>query len=194
MLHLESGWRRVLFMHRNQFLGSCGVLDAARTAVIGHMVGVDDGVSLHNRPVDVGGVNDSLIHMHHRGVVGKGVAAPFTAGKADAPIAEAVVHAAVVAHVAAPVALMEHIAATGPAPPVGGPESALIGSRHPCAGNPVVIPIVIGIGPVAGNPHQVGFRADGLHINRQFRRRKPHTDDDLCVRRHRNGREKQRQQ
>jgi hypothetical protein len=143
MLYLNRGWSRVLFVGSYLFLGPGLVLDAAGTAVIRHTVGVDDRVSLHDCPVDVGGVDDGLIHMHHSGVVGKGAAAPFSAGKTDAPIAEAVVHPAVVADVTAPIAFVEDKAAARPAPVVGGPESAPIGRRHPGTGNPVVIPFVV---------------------------------------------------
>jgi hypothetical protein len=87
------------------------VLNAAGAAVVGYMVVVDDGVSLHNRPVDIGGVDDGLIHVHHCGVVSKGVAAPLAAREANPPVAEAVIDAAVVTHVTAPVALMEAVLA-----------------------------------------------------------------------------------
>ena len=98
------------------FRGDGLVLHPAGTAAIGDAVVVDDGVSLHNRPVNVGGVNDGHIDARDRGVIGKLVAAPLAAGEADAPVAVAVVHAAIVAHVAAPVAAMEPVVAAVPAP------------------------------------------------------------------------------
>jgi hypothetical protein len=155
------------------------VLNPARAAVIRNAVAVNDRISLHARRVVVGGVNHALIHAHDRGVVGKLVAAPFSARKTDAPVPVAVVHAAVVANVAAPVAPMESVSAAVPVPVVGRPQGALIGSRNPSAGNPVVVPVAIG--PVAGNPHQVRLGTVGLFINRQFGRSETHNDDDLCV-------------
>ncbi len=156
------------------------MLNPARAAAIGNVAPVDDRVSLHTRRVVVGGVNHALIHTHDRGVVGKLIAAPFSARKTDAPVPKAIVHAAIVAYVAAPVATMEPVSAAVPVPVVGRPQGALIGSRNPSARNPVVVPFAIG--PVAGNPHQVDLQTDRLFINRQLGRSETHADDDLCIR------------
>jgi hypothetical protein len=143
VLHLVSGRSHVLFVLCKPLLRSGVVVNAAGTAGIGHVIGIGDNASLHNRPVDVGRVDDGLIHMHNRGVVGKVPAPPLAAGKADAAVAEAVVHSPVVAHMPAPVALMEPIMAVFPAPIVGRPQRAFIRRRHPRAGHPVVVSIVI---------------------------------------------------
>ena len=79
MLCLNAGRSRMLIACGNQLPAGCGVLNPARTAIIGNTLVVDDRVLLHNRPVVVCVVNGSLIHMHDRGVVGKLVAAPFAA-------------------------------------------------------------------------------------------------------------------
>ncbi len=171
-----------------------GVLNAAGTAVVGHVVGVGDDASLDNRPVNVGSVDHGLIHMDDRGVIGKGAAAPLAAGKADASIAVAVVDAAVVANVAAPIAAMEAVVAVGPVPVVGRPQRALIGSWNPGAGYPVIAALILIVGPVAGRPHQVGLGAGRLHIDRQLRWSEADTDGDLRVRRGGNQREQKRQQ
>jgi hypothetical protein len=163
VLCLELGWSHVLLVLGSPLLGGGGVLNATRTAAIGNAVRVDDCVSLHNRPINVGGVDDVLIYAHDRGVIGKLATAPLATGKADALVAEAVVHATVVAHVAAPVAPVESVAATVPIPVVGRPERALIGSLYPGAGDPVVIPVTPS--PVAGHPHKVGLGADRLLID-----------------------------
>ena len=44
------------------------MLNAVGTAAIGDAVVVDDGVILHNRPINVGVVNDGLIDARDRGV------------------------------------------------------------------------------------------------------------------------------
>jgi hypothetical protein len=168
------------------FAGGCAllwpglVLDATGTAVVGNAPVVDNRVSLHNCAVDIGGVNDGLIHAHHRSVIGKLIAAPLAARKADATVAVTVVHAAVVAHVTAPVALMEPVAPTGPAPIMGRPQCAFIGRLHPRTRNPEVI--AVPIGPITWNPNQVGLRAIGLFVDGQYRRRKAYRDGDLRMR------------
>jgi hypothetical protein len=143
VLCLEAGRSRMLLARGCLLLGSGGVLNATRPAVVGHMIGVGNDAPLHNSPVNVGRVDDGLIHVHDCGVIGKGVAAPLAAGKADASVAAAVVHAAVVADVAAPITVMKPVVAAGPAPVVGGPQRALIGSRNPGAGHPEVVSIVV---------------------------------------------------
>jgi hypothetical protein len=192
VLRLDPGRSRVLIALGDPLRCGGSMLNPTRAAVIRNAALVGDRISLHARRVVVGGVNRALVHAHDCGVVGKLVAAPFSTRKTDAPIPIAVVHAAVVADVAAPVAPMEPVSAAVPVPIVGRPQGALIGSRNPSAGNPVVVPIAIG--PVAGNPHQVGLGTEGLFINRQFGRSKTHTDDDLCVRKSGNNRDQKRQQ
>jgi hypothetical protein len=126
-----------------QLLGSGGVLNATRPAVVRHVIGVGNDPPLHNSLVNVSGVDDGFIHVHDCGVIGKGAAAPLAACKAYATISKAVVHAAVVADVASPIALMEPVLAVGPTPVVGGPQRTLIGSWNPDAGHPEVVSIVI---------------------------------------------------
>jgi hypothetical protein len=77
-------------------------------------------------------------------------AAPVAALVAIAAVAIAVIDAAIVADVQAPIAAVEAVAVMTEAPVAGGPESALIGSLNPPAGNPVITgwsPC-----PVAGRP------------------------------------------
>jgi len=80
-------------------------------------------------------------------------AAPVTALVANAYVAKAVVDAAIVADVRAPIATVKSVAVMPEAPVAGGPESALVGSLNPDAGHPVITgrrP-----GPVAGGPEVV---------------------------------------
>jgi hypothetical protein len=171
----------MLLVFGRSLRGAGGVLNAAGTAVVGHPMGVGDDAPLDNCPVNVGGVDDIPIHMDDRGVIGKGAAAPFAAGKAVASIAVAIVDAAVVADMAAPIAAMESVLAFRPDPVVGRPQRALIGRLHPGAGHPVIIALILIVGPVAGRPQYVGPRADRLHIDRQFRWSEADTDFYLRV-------------
>ena len=168
------------------------VVNPARTAAEAHVARVGNDAPVHDSVVCIHRVK-ARAHVHHRGVVGKDSAAPFAAGKADAAVAEAVVHPAVVAHVRSPVAFMEDVLAVFPAPVVGRPQHAGLGRGNPCAGNPVVA-AVVAVRPITGRPHQARFRAERLLIDRHRRRRKPHADDNLSVRRRRDDREKKRQQ
>ena len=181
-----------MFAPGDSLTGRGLMMDAARSAAVPYMAVPGDVASFHNSPVHVHRVK-AHAHMHDRGVIGKDAAAPFAAGKADAPVAEAVVHAAVVAHVRTPVPIMEEIAAAGPAPVAGRPQQAGLGRWNPRAGNPIVAAVLV-VSPVAGRPHQAGFRAGGLFVDRHRRRSNPHADHQLCVRIHRKDREKKRQQ
>src|SRR5487761_2249347 len=103
--------------------------DAAGTTAVSYAV-VDDGRVIHHGVVDIGIADHVPVHAHDRGVIGKIVAAPFTAHEADAHVAEAIVHAAIVAHLRAPVSPVEHIQATRPAPVRRSPQGTLVRSRH----------------------------------------------------------------
>jgi hypothetical protein len=194
VLDLVGGGGYVLIMRSNQFLRSGGMLNAAGASAIGNVVIVDDCGLVDDGGVDVGVADDGLVHVHDRGVIGKFVSAPFAAGKADAHVAEAIIHAAVVADVGTPVALVKSVLAALPAPVSGRPQRTLIGRGHPGSGNPEVS--VVAPAPIAGSPHQVGLRAGWLFIDRQDRRRDPDTDadGDLRERRDRNHRYEQSKQ
>jgi hypothetical protein len=133
----------MLLVFGNSLLRSGGVLDATRTAVVGYVTGIGHNAALDNRAINVGGMDDGFIHMDYCCVVSKGSAAPLAAGKADASITEAVVHAAVVADVAAPIAVIKAVSAVVPAPIGRRPQRAHVGSWNPSSGDPVVVTIVI---------------------------------------------------
>jgi hypothetical protein len=153
------------------------MLDTARTAAIGHVIGVGNSIALDDGAVDIGGANDGGVHVDDGRVVGEVSAAPLAAGKADAEIAATVIDSAVVADLWSPVALVKGIEPVGPSPVAGSPIGACVRDRYPCAGNPVIVAIVVVIGPVAGSPHQVGLGADGLLVDGQRRRGKSDTDE-----------------
>ena len=194
VLRLEAGRRRMLLVFSRPFRRTGGMLNPAGTAIVGRVMGVGNDAPLDNRAVFVGGVDDIPIHMDDCGVIRKGAAAPLAAGKANASVATAIVDAAVVADVTAPIAAMEPVLAVRPVPVVGRPQRALIGRLDPGAGHPVVVALILIVGPVAGRPHQVGPGANRLHIYRQLRWSEADTDFDLRVRRGGNQREQKRQQ
>ena len=142
------------------------MLNSAWTAVIRDVMRVGYNAGFNDCPVHISGVNVSLIHSNYRRVIRKRVAAPLAAGKPDAPESEAVVHAAVVAHVLAPVAVMKSVLTAVPTPVRRRPHRAHVRSRHPRAWIPVVVPIVVGIRPVSRRPHQVGLRTNRLLVHR----------------------------
>jgi hypothetical protein len=154
------------------------MLNAMWAAVVCDTVGIDNRVLFHDGAIDISGVNDVHIYMRNSGVVGKGPTPPFAADEADSPETEAVVDAAIVADVVAPIAFVETIMFPFESPVGWGPQSAHIRSRCPCAGNPKVVPVVRGITPVAWSPHQVRLGTRRLHIDRQHRRCKSDIDTD----------------
>ena len=96
-------------------------MNAAWTAAKADVVVIDDGGAVDDGGIDVRVVNHRAIHIHNRRIVMKVVTAPLAARKTNAHVAEAVIHAAIVADVRPPVALMEDIMAVFPSPVVGGP-------------------------------------------------------------------------
>ena len=133
-------------MHRRQLRGPRPHLETTRSAVETHM-----GV------VHVAGDRAAIDVVHHRGVdvvdravVVEVASAPVTALVAVAGVAEAVVDAAIVADVLAPVARVIPVEVIPVAPVAGGPECALVGSLDPGAGHPVIA--VRRPGPVAWSP------------------------------------------
>ncbi len=129
VLHL--GGRRVAFLARGQFAGIGAALDARRSAVVAdaalvhvldhHVVLIDVG---HARDVDVG----------DRAVVVEAVALPVAAHIAHAGVAEAVVDAAIEAHVRPPVAGGPDVHAIGEAPVARRPQRAHVGASTQAPG------------------------------------------------------------
>jgi hypothetical protein len=160
------------------FLRGGLMLNAVGAAVVSNVVGIGYGVLFHNRTVDVGGVNDVHIYLRNRGVVGEGSTSPLAAEEADSPEAESVVDSSVVADVVAPVAIMESVLSPFESPVGRCPQGTRVRCGHPCAGNPIVIPVVGSVAPVTWRPHQVWLGTRRLHIDRQHRRCKSNIDAD----------------
>ena len=96
-------------------------------------------------------------------------AAPVSALVAQSNIAEAVVDAAVVADILAPIAAIESVAIVVVAPIRGGPERALIGSLNPTTGDPVIA--ALSVSPITGCPEIVIAGGRGLIVVWQGRGR-----------------------
>ncbi len=79
MLRLVLGRGHMLLAGCNPLLGSGLMLNPARTAVVSDVTVPGHCISFHNRAVNVSGVDDGLIYVHYRGVIGKLVAAPLAA-------------------------------------------------------------------------------------------------------------------
>lgn len=109
MLLLERGSGHMLFMLGNPFLGAGSMMDAAGTAAEGDVVIPGYKASFHAPAVFKGVVDIPAVDVDDHGVVVEVVASPLAAGKADAAVAKAVVHAAIVADVASPIAFVEDI-------------------------------------------------------------------------------------
>jgi len=169
MLRLIPRRRRVPRARSPLFARRGVVVDPVRTAIVSNAIRIQNRVLLYNRSVHIGVVDDRDIHLSHRGVVRKHAASPLAAGKPDPAKPKSVVDPAIVADIITPIAIMEAVNAVGPPPIRRRPQRAFVWSRDPCPRHPVVIPVILGIGPVARCPHQVLFGARRLLIHRKNR-------------------------
>jgi hypothetical protein len=96
-------------------------------------------------------------------------AAPVAALVAKANVAKAVIDAAIVADILAPVAVVKPIMVMPVAPVSGRPERTLIRRLDPCAGHPVIAGWPPG--PVSGRPQVAVAGSRGLVVVGQGRRR-----------------------
>jgi hypothetical protein len=155
----------MLLTRGHPFFGHSFVTDATGTAAKGCAIASGNCVPVHYPAILIHVVvESSFIEPHDCSVVFKIVAMPPATHKADAHVAEAIIHAAIVANVVTPIAIVEDIETVVPAPVAWRPQRAFIGSWHPCSGNPIVA--IAPVGPVAGCPHQTGFGARRLFIDR----------------------------
>jgi hypothetical protein len=115
VLLLRCRRRNVMLIDRCALFGSRLVLNASRSTRVRHVVVIDDGCIVHDRLIDVR-VVESAAHMHDRSVIEEVAAAPFTTGETYTHVTKAVIHAAIIADVRSPVAAMEEIMSTFPAP------------------------------------------------------------------------------
>jgi hypothetical protein len=147
ILELRPHGRSMLLLPRRQFRRPGAHLYSALPAVKAHVVAATV-VVVHAAIINV--MHDCDVHIVVRAVVVEMSAAPVAALVAETDIAKAVIDAAIVADVRAPVATVKAVAVIVVAPVAGGPESALVGSLDPPAGHPVVAALTPC--PVAGRP------------------------------------------
>ena len=114
-----------------------------RPAVVSNVIRIEHSPVLNNRPVHIGVMDNRFIYPHHRGVIGKSAVSPFAAGKTNPAVTESVINAAIVPDFISPVPIVESIGTVVPAPVGRRPERALVRSRHPCAGHPVIVPAIV---------------------------------------------------
>ena len=159
--------------------------DAARAPVIADAI--YGPVVDHSPVIDVGDVH--VGNVVHRTVVVKAPSTPLTAVKPRAGVAVAIVDAAVEPDVGSPVAGIENIAASDPAPIGRRPEESHPGWSNPDAGHPVVVIDARIPGPVAGGPDVAVAGDDRLRVDGQGRRRDADADahGDLGLGGHGNG-------
>jgi hypothetical protein len=138
-----------------------------RSAVVADAV-IDDGaVDDYGAFVNVGDVDAA--EVIDGAVVGEIISMPVSALIANADISKAVIHSAIEADVAAPIAVVEAIASTDEAPVGRRPQCALVGRPDPGSWNPV---IAAGTpAPVARSPEIARLRNGRLLIIRKRRRR-----------------------
>ena len=165
ILHLSAHRRSVRLIHRHPLRGPRRHMETTRSAVVTHMV----VVRVHNDRAVVDVVHHSDIDVVDRAVVVEVSPAPVAALIAVAGVAKAVVDAAIVPDVLAPVARVKPVDVIRVAPVAGRPQCALVRSLNPCAGHPVIA--VRRPGPVAGGPDIVVAGILRLIVVGQRRRR-----------------------
>ena len=154
--------RRFLFCVRLRLYSAISTVKAGTVSV--HVLG--------ERIIDVGVIDNGLIHARHSGVVLEVVSTPSSAPVAVSGVAITVINASIKADMRSPVTLVKRVCAVVPAPPSRCPKQTDLRWSDPDARDPVII-VVIGIpAPVAWSPDVTCNRARWLLIYRQRRRSK----------------------
>jgi hypothetical protein len=114
-------------------------------------------------------VNLGDVHVVHSPVVVEIVSPPISALITFSPISIAVIYSAIETHVGSPVTVIPYVCPVVPSPVTGCPQVAGRRHKHPCAGHPVIVFIVIAVSPVAGRPDIIIAGTNWLYVNRQCR-------------------------
>ena len=146
ILELRLHGRGMRLPHCHTLRGTRRNMQTARSTVVTHAGAVR--IAADRTVINVMRHRD--VDVVDRAVVVEVASAPVAALVAVAGIAKAVVDAAVVADVLAPIAGVVSIGVIRVAPVAGGPERALVRRLNPRAGNPVVA--VWRPSPVTGGP------------------------------------------
>src|SRR6202789_1903454 len=162
MGHLLRRRLHMLLPHRRLFLAIGSGVDPVRTIKAGP---VHHGCIVNHRIVDIRVVNDSGVHMHHRGVIGEMSTFPASAVEARTAVAVAIVHPAVKADVGSPVSAVPRVKAATPTPIPRSPKKSRPGSKHPRSGNPEVAGLAVR--PVSRSPEISIPGANRLCIHRK---------------------------
>src|SRR5579863_4764122 len=158
VLGLRRQRSHMLLASPSLFLLSRTRLKAARPAVIGDMVLVDDDRAV----VNVRHVRHA--HVGHSAVIVETTAAPLSARESYATIAKTVVDASIETDMWPPISCVPRIESPAPAPVSGRPVHA-DGRHDPGAGHPVIAAVVIP-GPIAWRPKIARTRTNRLRVNR----------------------------
>src|SRR5262245_37909665 len=160
MISLRCRWLSVSFARPSHFLGrrfdrnSAGPIDA--DIVYRHVF--DDGLI-------VGMGDDGSVHLGDRGVVEEHPVVPISALVTDPAITEAVIDAAIISDVRAPVSGVPNISGIIVAPVAGRPKQPDSRWQHPSGRDPVITNV--SIGPVAWRPYVAGAWTERLLVNRK---------------------------
>ena len=162
---LLGGWRHFFGVCRSSFLfssllGFHTVRTVKRGATVVHLFA-------HHVAIDVGVVNDGLIHVRNSGVVTESVSFPSAAPVTIAPVAMAVVYASVITDSRSPIAVVEDVRAIVPAPPRRGPKQTHGWWSNPRARDPIIIALTPA--PVTRSPNVALHRTRRLLYHRQNR-------------------------
>src|SRR5206468_1056980 len=122
--------------------------------------------------IDIGVMDDSIVHARHSGVITERVSFPSAAPIAVPVVAIAVINASVKTDSRPPVPLVKRVNAIVPAPPGRGPKHTHCRRSDPDARNPIIVTDIIAITPVTWGPDIALDRTGRLLIYRQNRRSK----------------------
>jgi len=136
-------------------------LDSTAPSVVAHIV----AVILHAVLVNIVEV---CRYVCYGAIVIETPVIPITTIVTKAGIPEAVIDAAVVTDVGAPVTRVEEIDAIVKAPPRWSPERTDVRRQNPCSGNPVVA--ATRVGPITRRPNVIIARSGRLAVLRERRR------------------------
>jgi hypothetical protein len=129
---------------------------------------IADSAGVVGNSIVINVVNNRGIHIVNRAVVVEHIPVPISALITMAHITVAVIDAAIVADMRAPVSTVPAIATAAEGPVRRRPKRADIGSNHPCAWHPI---ITFGrIRPVTGCPYIIVAGAFGLAVFGERRR------------------------